>query len=398
MYERLICLLLLLASFYCPAQLQGVVVDSVTLEPIPFVHVYAEAVESGTVTNLSGEFFLDVKEQSLEITFSHVSYNNKKVLIGRDAKAWLLKLSPRTTLLQEVIVSDAGRQLAEEIYTGLGNHQAVHFGKAFYRQITFTDTVPSEFIETFHTVASDASGITKISLEQARFARAKSDEARKIFVFNNFSYLTNGFRIFSPHAAQMAKPFCSDYFDQYTFGLEGYFEKNGTRYATVSYEPSAEIRGPSLKGSFIVNLATRKMIAFNASTTSSLGADSSEVTKDGVKMKKQVSRNHHYEWQVSFRDTAEPVLEYVSVTATLDFLDNDAVRKAKIVSTLVVYERDQKRKKGLKSPSIQQKDMAAARSVKYNPRFWKNNPVIKRNASEEKAIAYFDKTNSFTNY
>lgn len=398
MSKGLIRYLFIFLGAAAQAQIQGVVLDSVTREPVSFVHVYAESSESGTVTNLDGAFLLNVKELPVEITFSHISYNNKKVTVTLPGKEWRLSLSPRTTLLNEVIVSDAGHQLAKEIYSDLAKNQPVHFGKAFYRQITFTDTVASEFIETFHAVASDPSGISKISLEQSRFARAKSDQARKIFIFNNFSFLTTGFRIFSPRAAQIAKPFCADYVDLYTYGLEGYFEKNGTRYATVTYEPSAEVRGPSLKGSFVVNLKTRKLVAFQATTTSGLGSDSSEVRQDGVMVKKRVSRNHVFTWNLNFSDTAEPVLEYVSVTGTLDFLDGESVRQARMVSTLVVYERDLRKKKGLKSPDIKQNDLAAARSVKYHARFWKDNPVIKRNAAEEKAIAYFEKTNSFTNY
>ena len=72
-------------------------------------------------------------------------------------------------------------------------------------------------------------------------------------------------------------------------------------------------------------------------------------------------------------------------------MKNEKLETTKLASTLIVFERDNKRKKDLKDPGIKQNDIVAIKKIKYNSKFRKDNPIVKRTQSEEDIVSQFEK-------
>jgi CarboxypepD_reg-like domain len=397
--------IILLTIFNCVSflvfsqDIEGIVMDSITREPIPYAHIFSEKFEIATISNEEGKFIFKKKEDDIEIVFSHISYKGRRVVCKDNEYFLSVSLLPNETILSEVVVGDKVYEIAKKAFYKFKEHARVHFGRAFYRQTTRNGEKPTEFIETFNNVSFSSTGVEKYGIYQSRFAKLKFDADNPSMSFANFSYLTFAFNIYSRLSKDMAKPFTPQHFDDFSYSIKSYFEKDGVRYALLEYEPISSLKKPSFFGTFTVNLASNSIINFVANTKNSLGVDTLTVTKDGKVLKKISAVNHSFKWILNFSDLNGDVqLEYINVTGSFDWLKDKKLETTKLTSTLIVFEKDNKKKKGLKEPDIKQNDIAAVKKVKYNPKFWKDNPVVKRTQSEEDIVSQFEKSNSFGNY
>ncbi|TSJ44448.1 TonB-dependent receptor [Mucilaginibacter corticis] len=91
-------------------KVSGTVRDSVTNETLPGVSVGIAGVSGGTVTDLNGNFILEVPDKNSIIRFSFVGYNSKNVLVGNQTNI-TVHLSKNDTRLNEVVVIGYGTRL-----------------------------------------------------------------------------------------------------------------------------------------------------------------------------------------------------------------------------------------------------------------------------------------------
>jgi hypothetical protein len=82
------------------AQIRGVVKDSTSGEPIPYVNIWVENETIGTTSETNGSFSLDIKEEKL-LVFSALGYESKK----SSSKNELILLKPKVFELNEVVVT-----------------------------------------------------------------------------------------------------------------------------------------------------------------------------------------------------------------------------------------------------------------------------------------------------
>ena len=100
-------LLLSICSFAQTATLKGIVFDGNTNETLIGVTVVI-ASESGTVTNLDGEYLLKVSPGSYEVIYRYVGYDNQKIniaLADGEEKMLDVKLQINASQLNDVVIS-----------------------------------------------------------------------------------------------------------------------------------------------------------------------------------------------------------------------------------------------------------------------------------------------------
>ncbi len=85
--------------------LQGIVTDSLTNEPIPFLSVYYEGKGVGGVTDNNGHYNVETRKGWNQVTFSAVGYVTKKInIIPGVTRTMNVKMSPDDILLEELVV------------------------------------------------------------------------------------------------------------------------------------------------------------------------------------------------------------------------------------------------------------------------------------------------------
>ncbi|SFA97105.1 CarboxypepD_reg-like domain-containing protein [Flavobacterium swingsii] len=97
----LICLFLV--SFSITAQIKGVVKDSISGKPIPYVSVWIQNENIGTTTEENGEFIINLMEKNKNLIFSALGFEKK---IIKASKAILVNLKPIAYQLDEVVISE----------------------------------------------------------------------------------------------------------------------------------------------------------------------------------------------------------------------------------------------------------------------------------------------------
>ena len=86
-------------------QIQGVVTDSLTNEPLPYISIFYEGKGVGAISDIDGNYRVESRTGWNELTFSAVGYITKVVkVIPGETKNLNVKLRPDDVLLQEVVV------------------------------------------------------------------------------------------------------------------------------------------------------------------------------------------------------------------------------------------------------------------------------------------------------
>jgi hypothetical protein len=101
--------------------LEGTVTDSKTGDALPFVNIAIEGTTVGTISDLNGEFKLNVPDNLVnkELTFSSVGFSPAKYNIARISEQHVsVNMSPIDYKIDEVVVTDksqAGRRVVKNV-------------------------------------------------------------------------------------------------------------------------------------------------------------------------------------------------------------------------------------------------------------------------------------------
>ena len=100
MKENRVIWIFLIVSQFAFSQMRGVVKDSISGEPIPYVNIWVENETIGTTSEANGSFFLEASKQK-NIVFSVLGYEKKTI---KGSEISLVNLKPTTYELNEIVV------------------------------------------------------------------------------------------------------------------------------------------------------------------------------------------------------------------------------------------------------------------------------------------------------
>ena len=102
MKEKIFLALLFLMPFSISAQIKGVVKDSITGKPVPYVSIWVENENNGTTSEEDGTFVVNISEKSKTLIFSALGYEKKKI---KASKAIEVNLKQTPYQLEEIVIS-----------------------------------------------------------------------------------------------------------------------------------------------------------------------------------------------------------------------------------------------------------------------------------------------------
>ena len=299
--------------------------------------------------------------------------------------------------MEVVVFSEEVEVLIEEIMNFLKN-SPINYGKAFYRQKYTKNDVAMEWIEAFYDLSYSENGVHGISIDQARFARKKYSQEHVFISHTNFSILTVGTQLYAPKdlsgKMRAGKPFSENFINDYEFTISNVYRKDGDVLVEVNYKPNTEITKPvNSFGNFIYNRTQGKMVQYNATINHALGAD--QISYDGDRDLKVA--NPINQLQIDFSEQTGKI-EFIRVVFTYDLIEDEVVYPSRVTSSFVIYRTLEKQHKKLDVPTLMSEQVTNFETAKYRPRFWKDNPIIKRTPKEEAIISSFEKENAFGTY
>ena len=125
----LICSLSVALDGFCqrdvkPTQINGLLVDSVTNEPLPFAAVFLKGSDRGTMTDENGRFEINTSVNFINVSVSLMGYNNKEVFVTKgESNNITIQLVPTGVALNELVVKPKKEKYSKK------NNPAVAFAK-----------------------------------------------------------------------------------------------------------------------------------------------------------------------------------------------------------------------------------------------------------------------------
>lgn len=86
----------------------GIVKDSVTNDPVPYVNIWLHGESIGTTTNENGEFSFKSNLNGRKVILSSIGYKTKEVVIS--SKQEIIFLKPEIIQLKEVVIKVINRK------------------------------------------------------------------------------------------------------------------------------------------------------------------------------------------------------------------------------------------------------------------------------------------------
>ena len=102
MKGKIFLALLFLIPFSISAQIKGVVKDSITGKPVPYVSIWVENENNGTTSEVDGTFVVNISEKYKTLIFSALGYEKKKI---KTSKAIEVNLKQTPYQLEETVIS-----------------------------------------------------------------------------------------------------------------------------------------------------------------------------------------------------------------------------------------------------------------------------------------------------
>ncbi|PRY99865.1 TonB-dependent receptor [Marinilabilia salmonicolor] len=110
----LLALFCVLTGHAIGQSITGTVLDSENSDPIPGVNIVVVSSGSGTITNMDGEFELDLGQESANVRFSFIGYDNF-ILEAQAGENYTINLVPSDMMLDDVVVVGYGSQRKENL-------------------------------------------------------------------------------------------------------------------------------------------------------------------------------------------------------------------------------------------------------------------------------------------
>lgn len=135
-------ILFLLISFSLSAQVNGVVLDSISGKPIAYVNIWVENENIGTTSEENGVFSLDIKEEK-NIIFSALGYETKTIKYTEIKEVYLKAIVYE---MQEIVVSEPKKTKKITINKYKKNKINLYFGAGkqptiLAKKIEYTDQI-----------------------------------------------------------------------------------------------------------------------------------------------------------------------------------------------------------------------------------------------------------------
>ncbi|MCR5889081.1 carboxypeptidase-like regulatory domain-containing protein [Hymenobacter sp. J193] len=385
----LLLLLLLAAAAHAQVLLRGTVIDADTREPLPFVSIGVSGTSLGTASNENGEFTLSVPSLPRTLVVSELSHQKDTVRVT-SAGPLTLELRTASITLPEVKVGSYPFQLVDRAYRRLlRDNRQKFYGKAFYRQTTRINGAPTELQEVIWNVKSNSSRIEGTTIAQGRYAGVPT-----VNNFSNFSVYTRMFGLFTPDSTISLALLSPNTFQNYLLELKGIVagaDSTKAGVAEIDFETRPEIKYRA-KGTVWIDADTYQVLRYLVSTPSFTGTSTNPTQKFS---------NPEMQYDMAFQEAASPdavgPLTYVKTSLTADLTQPGKTTLPVSVQTLTFFYDTSTTPTDLPyaRASLDDRDLDAIRSVKYNPEFWENNSIVKRTPLEDEVIAAFEKRGAF---
>ncbi|MGI9544492.1 MAG: carboxypeptidase-like regulatory domain-containing protein [Cyclobacteriaceae bacterium] len=372
----------------------GTILDEESGDPIPYCNIIIKESFLGTSSNEEGEFILKLDSLPSNIIISNINYQRQEISVAEPGNIEV-RLGSAYNILAEVEVQadrfdEYALDLVKKAFLKTRRFSnRFHYGKAFYRQKSKNADAFVELMEIFYDVRFTRNKLEDWQVQEGRYA-----EKRDQLLNRNFTLLSRLFPVLQPETDDVLLPVHEEAETFYDFYLEDVIQVDERRVGMVSCTPKDFVIKPAMKGKLYIDLENHDVIKV-------IG----EIKHDNFSVIKLTEKDGHWKnYQLKYEITyktdsiGDLLLDYIQVGQDFDYYIADELKyPVSTTSFLSFYEYYQPRKTRKLGGGIttRQQDREILDRIGYEPKFWENNPVVKRTPIEEEVINAFEENKAF---
>ncbi|UTA66785.1 carboxypeptidase-like regulatory domain-containing protein [Emticicia sp. 21SJ11W-3] len=358
-------------------QITGVIIDSLSKQPISGAGVLEATSKNGTITNENGEFKITVEKLPATLKFSHVSYQQKQKEVNNTD---FLEIQLPVAIIQLAEVKTGNPAISiinNTIRKALGDTLKRHYFKAFYQKVSTFNGKYTKLQEMFLNASWGQFGVDKWQPTNVRYAQM---EIQKVIV-PNISVLS-----FLHSSTIFKKPFFPlnvvDITETYIFKLKHYINPGSEHeIAVIHCKPKVkESAYPQFEGEIFIRTSKDNLCRI-------LGEYNYPKSRN---VYRTIALDINYKEDCNGFSLFDNL--YLSEKVGKKFSSEQNIEKV----WFFFYEEIEGLSKETIYPAFVENDMKIIKESPYNATFWEKNIPLKHTKHEEEIIKYFEKKQQFT--
>lgn len=256
--------MLLFSALQVKSQIKGSVKDSNNNE-LAAVSIHIEDTYIGTITNESGEFYLDLRGSSNQVlVFQYLGYKTQKIVLTPEKRSSPIhiKLEEENIELKTVVIDKKDNPANEIIRNAIANRkenaepsskfQADFYSRGIFKIKEAPKKIMGQKFDAFDEILdSTRSGILYLSETVSRITYQKPDKLKEVIVASKVSGNDRGFSFnnaasadfdfydnYIPFQINVVSPIADNAFAYYKYKMEGsFFNENNVQINRIKVIP-----------------------------------------------------------------------------------------------------------------------------------------------------------------
>ncbi|SMO39682.1 CarboxypepD_reg-like domain-containing protein [Gracilimonas mengyeensis] len=386
--------------------ISGQIINQETGSPLPYASILLKNTNAGTASNSDGDFSLETASKADTLVVSYLGFETKEVPLTGNYIPLTISLKPSVVGESEINVTDDFEiELVEKAIQKVNDSdEGRAFGRAFYRQLTKSGAVYTEFVETFYDAEISPNHIERWKVDEGRYAVIPYDSLRYTMYHRNLSIFSRIELVDQqPYRNSIIWPLRDDTRQYYNFYLERSYPGTSENILEISFEKKDNLPKPGFEGTLIMTDSTHQLLElsvyindpnFNPISPLAKKAEVKNTTLEIVFTRTSVNNG-------------QPFPNRISVNLAYDYLKKkglfgktDFEKRIETQSILYFYDYEldglsQYLTDGYFDENSDISDYRRIEKTGYNPQFWVDNAVIKRTPVQQEVINSFEEYGSF---
>ena len=360
-----------------------------TQSPLPGVTVICDSLSLGTVSNDEGEFSIMIDAHDPLLQFRLIGYKTKEFRAS-STDGLAVTLEESVMELGEVVVTNddyATKLLRLTNQQSAQDSAKTTYCKGFYQRFMRKFDDASIVHEMFFDASATCYGIQSWNVTNSRFARVKDSTLGRMLNPTRAAFVFSSVLIADKDGANF--PNMINGHEKYKVALKGYLNK-GTQdeIAILHCKPRKKV-APYFEGDVYIRTQSYQLVKYTGrATLFSFGIYDMVVhhyMDIDINFEPDQSGRMNLSWSKFHLYFKYPKSVFSRIEVTDDF-------------SLFIYQHNSPKANNLTDCFIIKDDDEFVKTTAYDPAFWKNNEVLKRDNLIQTAIDSFEKKKYFGNF
>ena len=252
--NKILLFLLLSVSFVVQAQknIQGIIKDNETGNPIEYAMIIGNVSGKTTVTNSEGRFQFNMPAEDSKIIIKHLDYFTKELAVNNN-KTFSVQLQPSSESLEEIVIlkTSIQKEIEKVIKTSQANFAKDLKLNTYYRELLYINGTMYQYEDAEMDYYLKSINKSNVIVRESRSVKFTNDEAKMFDSLSRVHYYWGDLRnyVSNEFDFKQLKTIISD--KEYEMYLTTKTGGDGTELNVLNFYPAENAKKATLAGTMV---------------------------------------------------------------------------------------------------------------------------------------------------